>query len=204
MPDLQGVRLLDAVPLALYHAAVGQITLTGWHVPTMDTLTEQGKFLMDAKALGVVCTRYEMNDFRCMDILKETYKNQMGLFADHIPRAGSFLIVAHDGLDAFGYVMATGSNDGTYIHLVDVLPDFQRKGIAAKMFAFLETSIQYWRGIEGLKYKANYPVMLHCMGSNIEARGLYKKMGFHTVCRVPNWPNMYEWQHVMRKNAPGK
>lgn len=157
-----------------------------------------------AEPLGVVCTRYEMNDFRCMDILKNTYKDQMGLFADHMPRAGSVLIVAHDGLKAFGYIMCTGSNDGTYVHLVNVQPDFQRKGIAAKMFSFLEYSIKYWRGIPKLKGKANYPVMLHCLGGNSAALGLYKKLGFHTVCRVPNVPNMYEWQHVMRKNAPGK
>lgn len=158
-----------------------------------------------AEPLGVVCTRYEMNDFRCMDILKETYKNQMGLFADHMPRAGSFLIVAHNGLNAFGYIMCTGSIDGTYVHLVDVQEDFQRQGIATKMFAFLEYSIRYWnRYLPNRKHKARYPVMLHCLGGNNAARGLYKKLGFHTVCRVPNVPNMYEWQHVMRKNAPGK
>jgi GNAT superfamily N-acetyltransferase len=157
-----------------------------------------------AEPLGVVCTRYEMNDFRCMDILKDTYKNEIGFIADHIPRAGSFLIVAHDGLDAFGYIMATGSIDGTYVHLVNVHANFNRKGIATKMFKFLEYTIQYWRGVPGMKGKANYPVMLHCVGSNVAARELYKKLGLHTVCRIPNMPTMYEWQHVMRKNAPGE
>ncbi len=154
---------------------------------------------MESNASGVVVTCYERNDLRCLDILINGYPDQLGLFADHMPRAGTFLFVAHDGIQAFGYLMVTSSSDGTYVHLADVLEPNRRRGIATQMFKFLERTI---KNRQKEKARIRYPILLHCFGRNVEAQALYKKIGFHTVCRIPNLPEMYEWQHVMRKNAP--
>jgi ribosomal protein S18 acetylase RimI-like enzyme len=135
---------------------------------------------------------YQRADFTCLSIISNGCADSIGYIADHIPRAGSITVVASVGDETVGYILATGSNDGVYIHNVVTLEKYQRLGVATKMLEQIDLLIE--------RKECNFPIMLHAMEKNIGAVLCYRKSGYHVSVRIPNHPAMYEYMLVMRKN----
>ena len=136
---------------------------------------------------------YRMGDFTCLSILSNGCADSIGYIADHIPRAGSITLVASVENEIAGYVLATASNAGVYVHNVQVVEKYRRKGIATKMLSMIEAHIA--------NTECQFPIMLHAVESNKGAVSCYRKAGYRVSVRIPNHPAMYDHMLVMRKNA---
>jgi ribosomal protein S18 acetylase RimI-like enzyme len=135
---------------------------------------------------------YGMGDFSCLPVISNGCADSIGYIADHIPRAGSITVVASVGGEVCGYVLATASNAGVYVHNVMTLEKYQRIGVATKMLEQIDEHIE--------RTECRFPIMLHVMESNLGAVSCYRKAGFHVNVRIPNHPAIYENMLVMRKN----
>lgn len=145
------------------------------------------------------CVCYQRGDYSFMEVVKGSgYEYQYGTFADHMYRPGAFLVFALHEEKPVGYIMATSTIDGTYVHSVNVLEALRSKGIGLKMFVCLEMNM---RARKHDKPAQRYPISLHCNAENKNAVALYKKVGFHVTSRTPNVWEPGQIQLIMRKNA---
>nr|DAF93382.1 MAG TPA: acetyltransferase [Myoviridae sp. ctshb19] len=139
---------------------------------------------------------FEAGDFTCLPVLSNGCAASIGFIADHIPRKDSVVVLA-SGIDAegqrevAGHILATANEQGIYIHTVNVMENYRRKGIATCMLAKVENLID-----EGT---ANFPISLFTDSDNKAAVLCYIAAGFKITARIPNCRESGEVRLAMQK-----